>query len=427
MCSFTQLCFVNRHWKGFSPCQIAWRRQKFLPVSYGQCNLRTLMVFFRLFILHLFCLAQPVHVTCHYWSSFQSSFSEDIQHNIYSMWTTKYSGATLCLNLYWIQHPSTEIMQQVNFNLRSWASNSVTLQQITTADKTINHNTTVQILGHLWNTCTDTMSLAPKTLPSSNIVSKHSVLQDSSQIFDPLGYYTKGKILLQERYAKLLCKDTTTGSMATETILGHPTSWRTHSQMAQHNYAVTFMNTLPRIYFPYLSGTINYHLCVFADASTKAYGAIAHPCSDNNISFVMFKGRVAPIKSLNLPKLELMTAVTATRVAKFVQSSFSANQHLLLVHPWMDSQIVLHWINNGSHSNSFVHQWVTETLKNFSSRCWSFTLSANNPADLPTREISTEQLKSSELWVHGPHWFLNSSNWPTWTLTNIFDVVVQCI
>ena len=190
-------------------------------------------------------------------------------------------------------------------------------------------------------------------------------------------------------------------------------------------YAVTFMNTLPRIYFPYLSGTINYHLCVFADASTKAYGAIAHPCSDNNISFVMFKGRVAPIKSLNLPKLELMTAVTATRVAKFVQSSFSANQHLLLVHPWMDSQIVLHWINNGSHSNSFVHQWVTETLKNFSSRCWSFTLSANNPADLLTRGISTEQLKSSELWIHGPHWLLNTSNWPTWTPINIFDVVVS--
>ena len=57
-------------------------------------------------------------------------------------------------------------------------------------NKTIDHNTNVQILGLLWNTRTDTMSLAPKSLPSSNIVSKRSVLQDSSQIFDPLGWAT---------------------------------------------------------------------------------------------------------------------------------------------------------------------------------------------------------------------------------------------
>ena len=35
-----------------------------------------------------------------------------------------------------------------------------------------------------------------------------------------------------------------------------------------------------------------------------------------------------------------------------------------------------------------------------------------------------ERLKSFELWMHGPHWLPNTSNWPTWTPTNILDVVV---
>jgi len=35
----------------------------------------------------------------------------------------------------------------------------------------------------------------------------------------------------------------------------------------------------------------------------------------------MSKGHVAPIKTLTLPKLELMAAVTATRMAKFVSFS----------------------------------------------------------------------------------------------------------
>jgi len=51
---------------------------------------------------------------------------------------------------------------------------------------------------------------------------------------------------------------------------------------------------------------------MFADASTKAYGAIVYLCNNHDISFVLSKGRVAPIKALTLPKLELMAAVTAT-------------------------------------------------------------------------------------------------------------------
>ena len=92
------------------------------------------------------------------------------------------------LNKYYYQ--SRSILRQAGFNLRSWASNSTTLQQVATNDNAIDHNTTLNIFGMRCNTLTDAMSLAPKPLPSSAIVSKCSILQDSSQIYDPLGWAT---------------------------------------------------------------------------------------------------------------------------------------------------------------------------------------------------------------------------------------------
>ena len=56
---------------------------------------------------------------------------------------------------------------------------------------------------------------------------------------------------------------------------------------------------------------------------------------------------------------------------------------------------------------------------------WLCTPSADNTADLLTWGISTGQLKSFELWRHGPQWFSSTFNWPKWTPTNIFEVIIN--
>ena len=50
---------------------------------------------------------------------------------------------------------------------------------------------------------------------------------------------------------------------------------------------------------------------------------------------------------------------------------------------------------------------------------WSFTPSLENPADLLTRGLSTNQLRTSHLWIHGPYWLLTQSDWLTWTPTPV--------
>ena len=63
-----------------------------------------------------------------------------------------------------------------------------------------------------------------------------------------------------------------------------------------------------------------------------------------------------------------------------------------------------------------------EIIKSFPISMWSYTPSADNPADLLTRGVSTQQLLSSELWLHGPLWLSNESNWPIWVPTNILHL-----
>lgn len=84
-------------------------------------------------------------------------------------------------------------------------------------------------------------------------------------------------------------------------------------------------------------------LHIFSDASLTAYGAIAFLCSGDSTSFVMAKSRVAPIKPLTLPKLELMGALTAARLCSFIVQALHPHT-LQTTHLWSDSQITLHWI-----------------------------------------------------------------------------------
>ena len=53
---------------------------------------------------------------------------------------------------------------------------------------------------------------------------------------------------------------------------------------------------------------------------------------------------------------------------------------------------------------------------------FTFTPSADNPADLLTRGLSADQLKSSTC---GPDWLLDRSTWPTWTPTSALHLQAE--
>ena len=71
--------------------------------------------------------------------------------------------------------------------------------------------------------------------------------------------------------------------------------------------------TIPRRYFNFQPADATTQLHAFVDASPKAYGAAAYLRQDDQTSFVMAKTRVAPLKQLSLPRLELMAALVGPK------------------------------------------------------------------------------------------------------------------
>ena len=143
------------------------------------------------------------------------------------------------------------------------------------------------------------------------------------------------------------------------------------------------------------------------------------------ISFAMSKNRVAPTRPTTLPRLELVAAVTATRLAEFVCSSIPHDKQRVRVYFWTDSQIVLCWILKGNNSKPFISHRVKEINETFPTATWSFTPSADNPADLLTRGLSADQFKSSILWKCGPDWLLDRFTCPTWTHTSALHLQTE--
>lgn len=70
---------------------------------------------------------------------------------------------------------------------------------------------------------------------------------------------------------------------------------------------------------------------------------------------------------------------------------------------WTDSMIVLHWIRSSAHKwKQFVANRVTEIQTLTDPQSWSHCKGKMNPADLPTRGLTVQDLKQSTLWWNGP-------------------------
>ena len=282
------------------------------------------------------------------------------------------------------------------FNLRSWSSNSQKLRANTESDQTSDSNTCVNLLGLRWNTLDDTLGFVPKLFPSltsSSLATKREILHDSAQIYDPLGrlqsrlnYCWKRKV----DWDKPVDQETRD-------------NWQHKASDIQEVTTYVY----PRRYFTqpfHLITTKQIH--VFADASLCAYGAVAYLIDEQRDQTTLVV-RVAPVRSITLPKLELMAAVIVTRLASFVIQSLHLTSNDTIVRLWSDSEITLHWIydiKQTTTTNPFIASRVTEITQTFPAFVWTYVPTDDNPADLLTRGISAEQLKSSQLWLHGPSW-----------------------
>ena len=135
-------------------------------------------------------------------------------------------------------------------------------------------------------------------------------------------------------------------------------------------------------------------LCVFADASQEAFGACAyiHQETKENTyeaTFAEAKSRVAPLKQLTIPRLELQTAVLASRLAKCIldESRIQFESVKFLT----DSTITLAWIQCAFRSfKPFVSSRVGEIQSKSDPSQWKHIPSEENVADDLSRALRVQ-------------------------------------
>ncbi|CAG2205088.1 unnamed protein product [Mytilus edulis] len=152
-------------------------------------------------------------------------------------------------------------------------------------------------------------------------------------------------------------------------------------------------------------------LHIFVDASQKAYGASVYLSKGTESTLVIAKNRVAPLKLITLPKLELMAAVIGARLSKDVIENLGVKRAVF----WSDSQIVLHWLTSSKSFYKFVKNRVSEIKELTETHEWKYVPTEMNPADLQTRGLTASQFEDSTLWMNGPQWLTDECKWPTWT------------
>ena len=114
-------------------------------------------------------------------------------------------------------------------------------------------------------------------------------------------------------------------------------------------------------------------------------------------NLIFSKSRVAPRKLLTVPRLELMSTLIGVRSLNFIQKQMKLHKNIERM-LWTDSKCVLHWIKNKDGKSVFVKNRVEEILAE-SNISFRYINTKDNPADLPTRGISFDDLKDNQLWL----------------------------
>ncbi|XP_046866598.1 uncharacterized protein LOC124460211 [Drosophila willistoni] len=139
----------------------------------------------------------------------------------------------------------------------------------------------------------------------------------------------------------------------------------------------------------------------------RAYGAAIYVrvSNDQGISCCLLaaKSRVAPVKTVSLPRLELCGATLLAELAAAVLPQLPVDNAEAFY--WSDSTVVLSWLNKPPCTwTTFVANRVAKIVTATNDAPWNHVRSEDNPADLPSRGLSAQELVHKDLWWHGPPW-----------------------
>ena len=290
-----------------------------------------------------------------------------------------------------------------SLNLHKFLSNSMNvMKSVAGSDCSMVNipggNELEKALGVIWNLELDCFTYEVN-IPEQPLT-RRGLLSIVCQVYDPFGfvgpYLLAGRKILQAACKSSIGWD---DPLPSELLPAHK-EWLE---------SLKYLNAVSvnRCYKPSnFSTVVSVELHSFSDASLDSYGQCSYlrlVNSEGSIhcSLVMAKSRVAPIKSVTVPRLELQAALLSLRVAKRIVTELSYND--ITEHYWTDSRVVLGYIsNNEKRYHIFVSNRVDEIREKSEPSSWNYVNTSLNPADLASRGMNAKQVKNHSVWFNGP-------------------------
>ena len=306
-----------------------------------------------------------------------------------------------------------ELLARGGFNLTKWTSNyAAVLEEIPPSDRSkkikerdIDAPLEERALGVYWSMEEDYLGF--RTQVMSKPLTKRGMLSMLSSIYDPLGIASPF-ILGARRIVQDLCR----GKLGWDEKVGPSYEQQWTKWMNGLEEIATIK--VPRCVLP--STPARQQLHHFADASEKAYGVVSYLRSEDqegriHSNIVMAKSRLAPLKTLTIPRLELQAATLATRQDALLRRELDLD--LEASQFWTDSTIVLQYISNQERRfHTFVANRVAEIRERTEVEQWHHVSTKDNPADDASRGVAAVNLGLPR-WLHGPAFLLEpQEDWP---------------
>ncbi|XP_059222926.1 uncharacterized protein LOC131996847 [Stomoxys calcitrans] len=303
------------------------------------------------------------------------------------------------------------------FQLMKWTANDHKVIQDLPADQLLpvnwlelSEDSSTKTLGIRWNISGDYFTFTPPSLEVRPTYTKREVLSSIAKLFDPCGWLAPviviAKLVMQQVWLDKIDWDDTLKAIAL-------INWQTFVKNCGEIESVK----VPRWIQFGPSCQVEVH--GFCDASESAYGAalyirVEHEDHKTETYLLAAKTRVAPIKKISLPRLELCGAVLLSKLASSIIAKLQISN--FTTYYWTDSTIVLAWLKKPPCAwSTFVGNRVSEILENVGVENWLHIDSESNPADVASRGCSPSDLKGHHLWWHGPLWLkLPKDRWPTY-------------
>jgi len=262
------------------------------------------------------------------------------------------------------------VMSDIKMNVRKWHSNFVFdefSQEV------------VSVLGVSWNPVTDKLVFDAHVSSLPLTCTKRGILKWIASFWDPYGilsaFLLQGKIVMRNLWIQGIGWDE-------QVPIEIENNWRLVVDRISHIDPVE----VPRSIGFETGNLIELHS--FSDASKDGLGVVVyarvlHQNNESTCSFIMARGKLTPMKSCSIPRLELLAALYSARLVNYVKTALSVQCRIIC---WTDSKVVLSWINsNHQRWKQFVANRVSEIQSLVPIENWCFVDGELNPADSISR------------------------------------------